>query len=112
MSGILPETGVMGSPLLPGPSAKSSLLLASPLLSLEGLLHLTPGGCGVWDGTTSLGLKLLVFFALRLGPEDTCVPYPRLWRREWGRALRPCEDDSWQGVGGPLCLPPFLCPFR
>lgn len=89
-----------------------ALRLASSPLSLEGFPLLTPGGCGVWDGTTLLGLELLIFFALRLGPEDTCVPYPGLWRREWGRALRPCEDDSWQGVGGPWCLPPFLCPFR
>lgn len=78
MSGILQEKRVMGTPLLldvsqcPTPSAP-----ASPLLTLAGLPLLTLGSCGMWGDTTRLGLNL-VFFAPRLGPEDTCIPYPRL----------------------------------
>lgn len=92
---------------LTSPSALPRELPASLLLTLAGLPLSALGSCGIWGDTTRLGLKLLVFLAPGLGPEDTCVPYPRLWRRDRGRALRPCEDYP-RRQRGPWCLPPFL----
>ena len=58
------------------PSALPRELPASPLLTLAGLPLVTLGSCGIWGDITCLGQKLLVFFAPRLGSEDTCVPSP------------------------------------
>lgn len=78
---------------------------------------MTLGSYGMCGDTAGLGLKLLVFFAPRLGPEDTRVPCPRLWRREWkklfdlvkiipgeGRTLVPAAlwcPLPWAGPLGP-----------
>lgn len=92
---------------LTSPSALPSKLPASPMLTL-GLSLLTLGSCEMWGHTAGLELKLLVFFAPRLEPEDACVPCSRLWRKEWEKALRPCEDYCWRG--GPWCLLPSGAP--
>lgn len=95
----------MDAHFLTSPSVLLQKLPASPLLTLERLSPFTLGSCGMWGATAGLGLKLLVFFTPRLGPEGTCVPCPRLWRREWEQALRPCEDYSWRGAGLWCLLP-------